>query len=49
MLKPAQLYKDELNKKYIETWYNPKYLYYHTDEHKELNIPDNDYNERHFD
>lgn len=28
MLRTAQLYKEELNKKYIATWYNPKYMYY---------------------
>lgn len=30
MLKPAQLYKDELQKKNIETWYDQRYLYYHS-------------------
>ena len=42
MLKPAQLYREELNKKYIETWYDPKYQYYFcgTDRY-ELQIPDN--------
>lgn len=28
MLKPAQLYKDELQKKNIETWYDQRYMYY---------------------
>lgn len=43
MLKPAQLYKEELNKKYIETWYNPKYIYYYTHGCEELDIPNNNY------
>lgn len=30
MLKPAQLYKDELQKKNIETWYDQSYMYYHS-------------------
>ena len=30
MLKPAQLYKDELQKKNIETWYDQRYMYYHS-------------------
>lgn len=29
MLKPAQLYKDELNKKMIEGWYDIENAYYH--------------------
>lgn len=29
MLKPAQLYKDELNKKMIEGWYDIDNMYYH--------------------
>lgn len=29
MLKPAQLYKDELNKKMIEGWYDLDNMYYH--------------------
>lgn len=29
MLKPAQLYKDELNKKMIEGWYDLSNMYYH--------------------
>lgn len=28
MIKPAQLYKEEIKKKYIETWYNEEYMYY---------------------
>ena len=30
MLKPAQLYKDELKRKNIETWYDHRYMYYLT-------------------
>lgn len=30
MLKPAQLYKDELNKKMIEGWYDIDNMYYHS-------------------
>lgn len=44
MIKPAQLYKDELNKLYCETFYDPKYMYYKgwfgT---SELKIPENTY------
>lgn len=29
MLKPAQLYKDELNKKMVEGWYDIENMYYH--------------------
>lgn len=29
MLKPAQLYKDELNKKMVEGWYDIENIYYH--------------------
>lgn len=28
MIKPAQLYKEKIKKKYIETWYNEEYMYY---------------------
>lgn len=42
MLKPAQLYKDELNEKMIKTWYNHDYIYYHggTGEYM-IDLPDN--------
>lgn len=30
MLIPAQLYKEELNKKNYETWYDQRYMYYHS-------------------
>ena len=42
MLKPAQLYKEQLNKKYIETWYDKKYMYYQSSPVcYEIQIPDN--------
>lgn len=31
MLKPAQLYKEELQKKNYETWYDQRYMYYNSD------------------
>lgn len=30
MLRPAQLYKDELQKKNYETWYDPRYMFYNS-------------------
>lgn len=42
MLIPAQLHKDELNKKYISTWYDNKFRYYHLGTSSDsLFIPDN--------
>lgn len=41
MLKPAQLYKDELKRKLIECWYNPKYEYYFLGDYREFTVPDN--------
>lgn len=29
MLRPAHLYKEKLNKKNYETWYDQRYMYYH--------------------
>lgn len=46
MLRTAQLYKEELNKKYIATWYNPKYMYYNDIGCREIQIGDNNF-ERH--
>ena len=42
MLRAAQLYKEELEKKNIESWYKPENIYYHggTGEYM-INIPDN--------
>ena len=49
MLKPAQLYKDELNEKMIETWYKPENIYYHggTGEYT-IDLPDNNKNRHDF-
>lgn len=41
MLYPAQLYKEELNKKLISCWYNPKYQWYFSGDFHEFHIPDN--------
>lgn len=41
MLYPAQLYKDELRKKLISCWYEPKYRWYFGGEHHEFCAPDN--------
>lgn len=41
MLKPAQLYREELQEKLIEAWYNPKYQYYFSGAAYTLSIPDN--------
>ena len=47
MIKPAQLYAEELKRLYCETWYDPKYIYYHSDiGTQELQFSDNNY-ERH--
>lgn len=42
MLRPAQLYKEQLEIKNIESWYDPKNIYYHggTGEYS-INVPDN--------
>lgn len=49
MIKPAQLYKEEIKKKYIETWYNPEYMYYSGwSGSGEPDIPDNNYDSHHF-
>ena len=42
MLKPAQLYKDELQKKSIETWYDTKYMFWNGGTgDSQINIHDN--------
>lgn len=41
MLYPAQLYKDELRKKLISCWYDPKYRWYFGGEHNEFSVPEN--------
>ncbi len=47
MIKPAQLYAEELKRLYCETWYDSKYIYYHSyTGTQELQFSDNNY-ERH--
>jgi len=41
MLYPAQLYREELKRKLISAWYDPKYKYYFSGSAYELSIPDN--------
>lgn len=41
MLYPAQLYKEELKRKLIACWYDPKYKYYFSGDHHEFTTPDN--------
>lgn len=49
MLKPAKLYEEELNRKYIETWYDERYKYYVIGNGKcEISLPDNNNNSHHF-
>lgn len=49
MLKPAQLYADELKRKYVEVWYDPEYMYYSGwSGDGEPDIPDNNYDSHHF-
>ena len=49
MLRPAQLYKEQLYKKYIEIWYNPEYIYYTGWTGDQMpEIPDNNYDSHHF-
>ena len=40
MLKPAQLYREELNRKLTECWYKPEYQYYFLDCPREFQVPD---------
>lgn len=44
MLYPAQLYKEELKRKLIGCWYDPRYKYYFSGSAYELTIPDNNEN-----
>lgn len=49
MLKPAQLYKEELYEEYVKTWYKPENIFYTGwigDRIPE--IPDNNYDSHHF-
>lgn len=49
MLKPAQLYKEELEKLFLRTWYDLKYMFYSGWTGSELpTIPDNNYDTHHF-
>ena len=44
MIKPAQLYAEELKRLYCETWYDPIYIYYQSYVGTEdLHLPDNNY------
>lgn len=41
MLYPAQLYREELKRKLISCWYDPKYKWYFSGDRHEFNVPDN--------
>ena len=41
MLYPAQLYKEELNRRLISCWYIPKYRFYFGEGRREFQVPDN--------
>lgn len=40
MLYPAQLYREELKRKLVACWYNPKYDWYFNGEYSEFAVPD---------
>lgn len=49
MLKAAQLYKEELSKLYLETWYKPENIYYTGWTGDSVpEVPDNNYDSHHF-
>jgi len=49
MLRPAQLYEDELRTKHIETWYRPEYMYYDGDVGDSIaDLPADNYNKHCF-
>lgn len=49
MLKPAQLYAEELNKKILATWYDPDYMWYNASVGEfGIDLPDNNEQFRHF-
>ena len=49
MLYPAQMYKEELHKKLVNTWYDERYKYYYDSSGKnEIVINDNCYYQRQF-
>ena len=41
MLYPAQLFKEELKRKLVSVWYDPKYQYYFSGDLHEFTVPDN--------
>ena len=45
MLVPAQLYKEELKKKMVSTWYNLEYQYYWSNYYEEPNFEKNNNND----
>ena len=49
MIYPAQLYKEEVQKKLVKTWYDERYkFYYDTSGKYESVVPDNCHYQRHF-
>ena len=49
MLKPAQLYKEQLYKEYIQTWYKSENMFYTGWTGDSIpEVPDNNYDEHHF-
>lgn len=49
MLKPAQLYKEELEAKIIESWYKPENIYWNGGAYDSMvNLPDNNYDQHNF-
>ena len=48
MLKPAQLYEEELQKKNVEIWYNEKYMYYSTTGMHTIQLEDNNCDKHQF-
>lgn len=49
MLKPAQLYKEQLEIKNIESWYKPENIYFYGGTGSSVfDIPDNNYDSHHF-
>ncbi len=49
MLKPAQLYKDALRRRFLESWYNMEDMYWHGATGAELiELPDDNYNKHCF-
>jgi hypothetical protein len=48
MIKPAQLYEEQLKKKLIEKWYDPVYKYYFIGGSHTLELPDHNYDKRNF-